>query len=584
MNNYDDLLRDKENTDSFDDSAMEQHWAALEHKIDSHTQRSQKKYRKLFRNILLITAVSLVAFLGYKFFIAHQQSPENSSAANHAKSAISPALPGTDVPYESFSYNAATGDTLFTQNGSIIIFPKHAVLNSQGETVTGSVEIRIREFNDAFDYSIAGIPMDYDSAGTQYKFISSAMIDISAYQNGMPLLVNPLAKPRLNLVSTNKERETNLYKLDTVNGKWINKGKDEVNLVGLNNTDTINNLISTENIYNSVPDSISAPETLPAAPQKASDLNPVISVIIDPASFKELLVYNGLKFEVIDAKAGTVGEDSKIAWDNIELKRGESSGTYKVIFSAKNRKAIYNVKPVLEGKEFQAAEKLYQEKLKAYTRIQTERKNSDKKLENDNKRVQEDNKRMEELNKLVTLRNKFIEAENIKIDALNKAYKRRTDSLKKANSEQQAYWEQTNRMASLEENLIRSFEIDGFGYWNCDQPTLPQIQQYASSFKTLNNEVVNYNTLCIATAGINRIQNYYATKSIGLITNSSYFGWAFNATQIYYFTREDFNKALITKNPNTISISMTLYKGDVKNYNELKGYIFNVNNSANFSK
>ena len=52
----------------------------------------------------------------------------------------------------------------------------------------------------------------------------------------------------------------------------------------------------------------------------------------------------------------------------------------------------------------------------------------------------------------------------------------------------------------------------------------------------------------------------------------------------YYFTREDFKNALITNNPNTISIAMNLYEGDVKNYNELKGYIFNVNNSRDIPK
>ena len=185
---------------------------------------------------------------------------------------------------------------------------------------------------------------------------------------------------------------------------------------------------------------------------------------------------------------------------------------------------------------------------------------------------------------------------------MNKENKRRRDSAIKARNEfaekqrkdsekqlkdfekQQAIWEQNNRTAALEQNLIRSFQIDGFGYWNCDQPTLPQTQQYVSSFKTIKNEVVIYNTLCIATAGINRIQNYYSAKTIGLIPNSSYFGWGFNANQFYYFTREDFKNALITNNPNTISIAMNLYEGDVKNYNELKGYIFNVNNSRDIPK
>lgn len=588
MSNYDHLLREKENDDLFNDSSMEKHWAALEKKFDAPAREPQLKHKKLFRSVMAVAAVLFVAFLCYTFLKEKKQHAGKIFATTFIRSAIIPPLNGTNVPYETFSFDAKTGDTLFTLNGSIIIFPRHAVLNSKGETVNGNIEVRAREFNDPFDYSIAGIPMNYDSAGTDYKFISSGMIDISAYQNGEQLQVNPNAKPQLNLVSTNKERKTNLYKLDTVNGKWMNKGKDDVNLVHVKNENASNANVqltqedignrSTANYFeNELP-------IKPAPPEKASNLNPVIDVIIDPASFKELLVYDGLKFEVIDANAEKVGEDSKTEWDNIELKRGQKGGAYKVIFSAKNRKAIYNVKPVLEGKDFQAAEKLYQEKLKEYTRVQTERQKSDKKLETDNKRMQEDNKRMEELNKLVILRNRFIEAENIKIDALNNEIERRRDSAKKTANERQASWEQSNRMAALEQNLIRSFQIDGFGYWNCDQPTLPETQQYVSSFKTSKNEVVAYNSLCLAAEGINRIQNYYQKTTIGLIPNTNYFGWAFSATRFYYFTREDFKTALITNNPNTISISMTLYEGDVKNYNELKGYIFKVNNGIDISK
>jgi hypothetical protein len=600
MNNYDDLLRRKENDDLFNDSSMEKHWEALEKKIDSPAQQPQTKYRKSFRTLIAVAAVSLVAFFSYILLKENKQQPGKIVAATVTRSAILPPLPGTNVPYEIFSFNATTGDTLFTLNGSIIVFPGNAVLNARGEIVQGDIEVRTREFNDPFDYSIAGIPMDYDSAGKHYQFVSSAMIDISAYQHGEPLRVNPGAKPQLNLVSTNKERKTNLYKLDTVNGKWINKGNEELNLLRLNN---INEDISRGNqpvdsdngkkdatVFNEP-----VPEIMPAPPQKASDLNPVINVIIDPESFKELVVYNGLKFEVIDADANKVGEDSKTEWNNIDLKRGATVGTYKVVFSAGNRKAIYKVKPVLEGKDFEAAEKLYQEKLKAYSKLQVERKERKKdkqqlsaqQIANDKtaaKELAEDNRRIAELNKLITLRNRFIEAENIKIDALNKENKRLGDSATKANNEQPAIWGRNKRMATLEQNLIRSFKIDGFGYWNCDQPTLPETQQYVASFKTLKNDAVRYNSLCIATAGINRIQNYSGTNSIGLITDSSYFGWAINSNQFYYFTRKDFKNAVVTNNPNTISVAMTLYQGDIKNYNKLKAFIFNVNNNNDISK
>ncbi len=202
---------------------------------------------------------------------------------------------------------------------------------------------------------------------------------------------------------------------------------------------------------------------------------------------------------------------------------------------------------------------------------------------------------------------KYIEVENIRIDSLNKENRKRRDSIRKANTElaekqrkefesqmndvktlqenfekqraefekQRIIWEQNNRTAALQQNLIRSFQIDGFGYWNCDQPSLPVTQQYVVSFKTLESEVISYDNLCIATEGINRIQNY-STNRIGLAPNRIHIGWAYNANQFYYFTREDFKNAARTNNPNTISISMNLYEGDVKDYNELKAYIFNV--------
>jgi len=619
MNHYDDLLREKEKHDLFDDSSMKEHWEAMEKKMDTHIQKPPGKYRKLVLVTISAAAVVLIVFFTYTLLKEKPGQKTETIATTGARSAIIPPLDGLNVPYEIFSFNAATGDTLFTLNGSVIIFPKNAVLNSKGEIVNGNIEVRTREFNDPFDYSIAGIPMDYDSAGVKYQFISSAMIDITAYQNGEPLQVNPGAKPQLNLVSTNKERRTSLYKLDTVSGKWMNKGVDEVNLVQSRMANTVD--LTSEPIYadNTLSDyegngdavSFEAPipENMPAPPQKASNVNPLINIIIDPQSFKELLVYDGLQFEVTDAKASQVAEDSKMDWGNIELIRGEADGTYKVVFSTGNKKVTYNVKPVLQGKDFVAAEKLYQDKLKEYTRIQMDRKKNEaedqrlsaqqdlttKQLEENNKKIEELNKRTEELNKLIAIRNKYIETENIRIDSLNRANRRRRDSIIKVNNElaerqkadfekQMAIWEQKNRTAALQQNLLRSFTIDGFGYWNCDMPTLPATQQYVVNFKTEKSDAVTYNTLCIATEGINRIQNYYNTNSIGLINSGKYFGWVFNANQFYYFTRVNFNNAERTNNPNTISILMNLYEGDVKNYNELKGYIFNVNNSNDISK
>jgi hypothetical protein len=626
MSNYDDLLREKENEDMFNDSSMEKHWAALEKKYDADKQQTKPKYRNLLRSVIGIAAVSLLVFLWFTFFNEKKIVPSQIAVVIPKKSAIAPPLNGTNVPYETYTFDAATGDTIFTRNGSIIVFPKNAVLNVNGEVVKGNIEVRTREFNDVFDYSIAGIPMEYDSAGVQYKFISSAMIDINAYQNGQLLKVNPAAKPQLNLVSTNRERKTSLYKLDTISGKWEYKGNEEITEVNVGAEAAFKKLV---NPGTAVPENYTAGDfksdaagngevddavsdeviEKPIAPQKASSTNPVITVQIDPASFKELMVYDGLKFEIInnamtELSVDKVEGDAAVLWNNVELQKGKTEGTYKVKFSTANKTAAYDVKPVLEGKDFEEAEKIYQQKLKEYAILQKERKkkqesnsivplNIDMVIVKDSAAlniVLQQNKKVEELNKLIIERNKLIAAENKRIEAINKENKRVWDSITKATNDmaerqriamerQQAVWQQQNRTAALEQNLVRSFQIDGFGYWNCDQPTLPGLTMYASSLKTNENKPITYQMLCIATEGINRIQNYYSTTNIGLMPNSSYFGWAFNANEFYYFTKQDFAKASITNSPNTIALTMHLYEGEAKNYEELKGFIFNVNNT-----
>ena len=251
MSNYDKLFREKENNLPLQNSDMEKNWAAMETQLNSGTQSNSKDAKfnvnKLMKGLIVAAVGGLIASV---IFITTKNNNEALVTNNLAefKSFIKPPMPQLNVPYEKFTYDAEIGDTLFTKNGSILIFPKNAVLNNKGQIVTGKIEIRTREFNDPLDYFIAGIPMTYDSASVKYTFISSGMIDIKAYQNNELLFVNPNAKPQLNLVSTNKETNTNLYLLDTVTGQWINKGKDEVNDVVANPMQ--NNISQEPNVIN----------------------------------------------------------------------------------------------------------------------------------------------------------------------------------------------------------------------------------------------------------------------------------------------------------------------------------------------
>lgn len=593
MKDSDDLLREKEDNDSYDESSSEKHWTALEKKMNANSNINKPK--KILKSFIALAAIVIVLFIVYKITDDKSPASQRSILATEINSAIKPAMKGIDVPYEVFSFDASIGDTLFTKNGSIIIFPKNSVLGKTGKIITGIIEIKAREFNDGFDYSIAGIPMNYDSAGVQYKFISSAMIDIKAYQNNEILQVNPSAKPQLNLVSTNKEKNTNLYQLDTMKGQWENKGKDEV--IFLEKTSRYfkniisagDDLIFSEDSKNSSGNGedflednfdIEKQNTKLIPPQKASGTNPIINIEIDPLSFKELMVYNNLKFEVTDHSTATVNEDSKTLWEDVQLQKGTAAGMYNAIFFAKSKKVIYRVKPVLVGKDFEAAEKLYQDKLKEYTKVAQERKLQDKEelkklTQNANKEnmiivkdsmvvkaVMAENHKTDELNKLITLRNKYIEIQN-----------KRQESILIDRQSKQLALEKKQRAMQLDQSLIRTFQIDGFGYWNCDMPSLPEAVPYACEFMDENLNKISFSQMHFITEGINRVMTFY-NGSIALLPDKKHTAWTFSYDSFYYLNVISFDKVSWDKNK-IVEVKMKKYTGKLNNYEDLKAVVFN---------
>lgn len=618
MNHSDALLREKENEESFNLEYMQQHWSKMEKKLDNTiedpTKRPNPNNRKWVRVLVTSTLFAVVAFIGIKVFKSNKEQKKQIATAIVPKSVITPPIKGVDVPYETFSFLAEVGDTVYTKNGSIIVFPKSAVLDKKGNAAKGSIRVKIREFNDPFDYSIAGIPMQYDSVGIKYNFISSGMIDIKAYQNNELLYVNPSAKPQVNLVSTNKNVNTNLYLLDTITGQWKSKGKDEVNLVNIKKPKRLAKNVENP-APNAMPISIEMNTSVlndlvkPQMPQKASGNNPIIEILIDPQSFKELMAYNNLRFEVVNMKNEEVANASKVEWENIELKKGNNTGTYIAKFSKGTESVIYTVMPVLEGKDYTAAERLYEQKMDEYNKILQQKIVRDNTISDSvskmntlqiiaQQKIKTENKSIEALNVMIEARNKEIEKENARILAINKENKLLMDSTVKAMDlmvekqnrindsmqkeatlflekqrleweKQQEVWEQNNKTLALNQNLIRSFEIDGFGIWNCDQPTLPSTIQFVGSFRNDDDKNISFEKVILVADGINRIMQFY-NNNIALLDDKKYYGWAYGTNSFYYFRKEEYSKAITTENPNTIIIKMKKYDGVPKSYKELK--------------
>jgi hypothetical protein len=133
-------------------------------------------------------------------------------------------------------------------------------------------------------------------------------------------------------------------------------------------------------------------------------------------------------------------------------------------------------------------------------------------------------------------------------------------------------WAKDNKALATSQNIIRSFEIDGFGYWNCDQPTWPNFVPLNATFVDNNNNVINFPTINEAVIGINRLFVFNNNK-ISVLKNANHVFWAVYNNQFYFFTAFDYNKLKITK-PNNATFEMRKCDQEPGSIEELRKMIY----------
>lgn len=262
-----------------------------------------------------------------------------------------------DVEFQKYSINAEKGDKVTAISGSYIEFPPNAFVDKNGELIKGMVEISFREFHNSLDLFISGIPMQYDTLGSIYTFESAAMCEINATQDKINLFVNPNAAPVVHLITKNDDTKHNLYYLDSIQKKWIPKGKDKIEKENIKeNASKTNKSLEITNTNDEVVEIVK--------PMKANPERPIISVTIPYVDFvPELQIFKNTKFEVDLSESNYDPKDGDIEWDKVKLEETNIKGLYNLIFSSGKRKISYKVKPVYEGEDYDDAYKIYKDKM-----------------------------------------------------------------------------------------------------------------------------------------------------------------------------------------------------------------------------
>lgn len=482
-----------------------------------------------------IAAVTGVLLIGGISLLTKENTPATPTAANPAF--IQPLFAGAENPDTSFTVDAAKGGVYFNANGSIIRVPGSAFLDSAGKPVSGAVELRYKEFHDPAKIFMAGIPMTYDSAGTQYYFESAGMIEISAWQHGKPLRTNPDSMLHVAIVSSSSEDRFNTYYLDTTAQQWkyVNDAKAVV----------FDPPSAKPTATTTAAATITDP---PVAPKIADKSKPSFAIAFDPYEFPELAAYKGVRFEVDESQTPYNKEDKKTAWEDVTIKRVKNKNNFKVTFTAGVREAVYVTQPVVEEKDFAAAKKSWEERYSEYEQGVKQREAKEKR-----------------------------EAEAMQL-AMEEQERHRTwvnDTLAERARNMRT-------VASLQSNtetlIMREFIISDFGIWNSDCPMgMPDGPEIFAKTDRGDGKPLDAAKIYLVQKNVNALYQYYSLNNFRYDSLADNMLWAVTKDgRLAVCSTDDFNaaiEAMQNKHAKEATFRFEVSSGKIKDGAEARGML-----------
>lgn len=522
----------------------------------------------------------------------------NSRLADSEKYTIHPPIKGIDVPFQYKKVNSSKASVINFKSGTSLFIPMNAFVDADGNPVNEIVDIKFREFSDDIDIYLAGIPMNYNERGRRYYFESAGMSELYACKNGKNLKIAPGKNIEVVQKSYTSSIAFNLYRFDTLQGRWINKGKDLP-------TDGIE--LAIDNIKNL---NTSSNSKLPIKPKKAKEYGLQLELKFETEEFPELEGFKGVLFEV-DEKASPYKEgDGETIWEDVKITKGNKHGSYKVTLSSETegKNTSYIVYPVYEGDDYQNAEKLYESRLAQYNKklaIKEEKKKQRiLKLEQERRRVDSINKAIEERNAIRRVEKRRIDSMNAIIIKRNQEIRenqlannlnyKRQDVLRSRFTKQsvkdklvfnevtkenllkhQDLIEKTwniNRkkeiaQLSTKDKVYRTYQISEFGIWNTDTPSrLPKGKVLNAQF--LFEETGNIYEINLIDRKIRSVFKYSEKnyKRFQYNPNSDNAIWTVRGNQILYFN--DFDS--IPEKSLDFTFNLKAIEGPFETYEEVR--------------
>jgi hypothetical protein len=294
------------------------------------------------KNVAVITVLCVLFILAliYKCENKTEKKASQSPVTKTESTAFQKPIEGLDIPYQYFEVDPKVDNVIVTASGTTIRVPINAFLDEAGNPITSKVKLEYREFRNPLDFYIAGVPMEMNENGEDKVFVSGGMFEINATNDkNASVLVNPDNKIKVDLLSTSKSKDFNVYDLDKETNQWISKGKDLITVTRKDNEIEALNIPNRPQIAK--PFSFSIKDDTGEYPE-ISEYENVKFTPVDPGKCK---ISHAQEMKVIPKKHGLFEVVSILKFGNL---RKENSCLCYLSFE--------------EGKDYSEALKIYQKK------------------------------------------------------------------------------------------------------------------------------------------------------------------------------------------------------------------------------
>jgi hypothetical protein len=182
----------------------------------------------------ILLSLVLLAFFSCTKTTKQTTAETNSLNVKAVAQGIDQPLPNAKKEPYRFTINADEDNEVMTETGSKITIPKGSLVDANGKTVSGKVELEFEEFHDASDIILSGIPMNITTEdGEMGSFESAGMFNISATHEGNEVRIGNNKTVEVEMASFREEADFNFYEFDKKEMKWADKGAAGAPVVSL---------------------------------------------------------------------------------------------------------------------------------------------------------------------------------------------------------------------------------------------------------------------------------------------------------------------------------------------------------------